>query len=101
MVCTYQPGLAQVIRQIRAAGIKTPIYGFEDTDGYFWHKAVPGLKDVWFGTYGSIAGDDSNPAINAYFKRFKGAQGSPPPTSHSLTGYSIISAGSAAPSACG
>jgi branched-chain amino acid transport system substrate-binding protein len=92
MVCTYQPGLAQVIRQIRAAGINLPIYGFEDTDGTFWHETVPNISNVFFGTYGNIQGKDPDPKVNDFFKRFAEQEGGPPPTSHAETGYSIVEA---------
>jgi branched-chain amino acid transport system substrate-binding protein len=90
MVCTYQPGLAQVIRQIRAAGIDLPVYGFEDADGTFWHETVPNIKNVFFGTYGNIQGKDPDPKVNDFFVKFASRSGGPPPTSHALTGYSIV-----------
>src|SRR5207244_2938958 len=53
-LCSYQPGAAKALRQIRAAGINTPMVGGEDWDGTYWQKAVPNLSNVNFVTYGSI-----------------------------------------------
>jgi branched-chain amino acid transport system substrate-binding protein len=92
MLCTYQPGLGQALRQVRSAGIEQPVFSGDDGDGYFWHKTVPGLKNFYFTTYGSIAGDDDNPKVNEFFEQFKERSGSPAPTSHSLTGYGIVEA---------
>jgi branched-chain amino acid transport system substrate-binding protein len=92
MLCTYQPGLGQALRQVRSAGIEIPVFAGDDGDGYFWHESVPGLKDFYFTTYGSIAGDDPNPDVNAFFEKYKQRSGAAAPTSHSLTGYGIIEA---------
>jgi branched-chain amino acid transport system substrate-binding protein len=53
---------------------------------------VPNIKDVFYTSYGSIAGDNPDPDVNQFFERFEEATGEPSPTSHSLTGYGIIEA---------
>lgn len=88
---TYQPGLAQVLRQIRAAGINQPVFGSCDFDGTFWHETVPNVKDVFFEAYGNIQ-EDPNPKVNQFFKTFASVSGGPPPTAAALTGYSIVQA---------
>jgi branched-chain amino acid transport system substrate-binding protein len=95
MLCTYQPGLAKALRQIRGAGIKVPVFSGDDGDGTFWHKTVPGIKNFFYTTYGSIFGDDSK-VVNQFFKRYRSVSGAAAPTSHSLTGYGIIQAWSRA-----
>lgn len=92
MLCTYQPGLAQAIRQIRAAGIDTPIMVGDDGDGFFWHETVPNIRNVFYTSYGSIAGDNPDPKVNQFFEKFEQETGEASPTSHSLTGYGIIEA---------
>ena len=58
MVCSYVPGAAAAIRQIRAAGIKAPIIGGDSMDGDFWVKGIPNLSDHYAVTFGSKYGDD-------------------------------------------
>jgi branched-chain amino acid transport system substrate-binding protein len=90
-LCSYQPGGAKALRQIRAAGIDVPMVSGEDWDGTFWQKAVPNVSNVYFVTYGSIFGDDPDPKVNAIFAQLK-KQRHPAPTSHALTGYDVIRA---------
>jgi branched-chain amino acid transport system substrate-binding protein len=92
MLCTYQPGLAQAVRQIRAAGIDLPVMVGDDGDGYFWHETVPNISNVFFTSYASIAGDNPDAAVNEFFEAFDARAGSPAPTSHALTGYGVVQA---------
>jgi len=41
VITSHTPGFASVIRQIRAAGIKTPIMTGDSLDGDYWISAVP------------------------------------------------------------
>lgn len=88
-LCSYQPGGAKALRQIRAAGINVPMVSSEDWDGSYWQKAVPNVSNVYFVTYGSIFGDDPDPKVNRIFSLLK-KQGHPAPTAHALTGYAVI-----------
>ena len=45
---------------------------------------------MFFGTYGNIQGEDPDPKVNDFFVKFASRSGGPPPTSHALTGYSIV-----------
>jgi branched-chain amino acid transport system substrate-binding protein len=92
MLCTYQPGLAQAVRQIRAAGIDLPVMVGDDGDGTFWHETVPNIRNVFYTSYASIAGDNPEPAVNQFFERYEEFAGEPAPTSHSVTGYGIVEA---------
>jgi branched-chain amino acid transport system substrate-binding protein len=80
------------IRQIRAAGIDNPMITGESMDGDYWLEAVPGLSNFWNLTYGSIFGDDPDPAVNDFVARFTAMHGARPVTGHALTGYSVIEA---------
>jgi branched-chain amino acid transport system substrate-binding protein len=42
MICTYEPGGAAAIRQIRAAGITVPLLSGSSMDGNYWLAAAPG-----------------------------------------------------------
>jgi branched-chain amino acid transport system substrate-binding protein len=89
VLCSYPPGGATAIRQIRNAGIKTPIMTFEPFDGTFWTKAVPKVSDVYHLAEGSLYGDDPRPAVNRFFAAYKKRFG-PAPQSYSLFGYQMV-----------
>lgn len=89
---SYNPTMSAAIKQIRSAGVDLPILGDEDLDGDYWREAVPNLTNVFYTTYGSIYGDDSNPAINEIVERYEETTGSPPDTSLFLTGYATVEA---------
>ena len=65
--CT--PGGASATRQIRAAGINTPIIAGACMSGDTWLKAVPGLKDFYFIDYTSSWMDSPNKAANQLVRR--------------------------------
>lgn len=80
------------VRQIRAAGIETPLVASESMDGAYWLEAVPDLSDFYVAVYGSVFGNDPDDAVNGFVARFTEKFGAPPVTGHSLTGYSVIEA---------
>jgi branched-chain amino acid transport system substrate-binding protein len=91
-LASYMPGEASAIKQIRAAGITTPILADEDIDGDYWKGGVPGLNDVFFATYASIYGDDPDQKVNELVDRYKAKTGKLPDTSAFLTGYAMVQA---------
>lgn len=91
-VSSYQPGFAKAIKQIRAAGIETPIIGGSDLDGEYWKGAVPGLSNVYFTAMASIYGDDPDAKVNKLIARYKASEGSPPDVSAFLAGYAVVQA---------
>jgi branched-chain amino acid transport system substrate-binding protein len=91
-LCSYLPGGASAVRQIRAAGINTPILATTGMDGTLWEKAVPGLSDFYFTSLVSELGDDPNPKVNELTQRYIQEDGSRPVTSLGYTGYSVIEA---------
>lgn len=91
-ISSIQPGVAKAIRQIRAAGISTPIVGTDDLDGTDWLPAVPNLSNVYFPAYISFLGDDSNPKVNAYVKRYKKRFGAATLKAYGVTGYDVVQA---------
>jgi branched-chain amino acid transport system substrate-binding protein len=53
IMCSYPPGGASAIKQIRAAGVQLPIYGPTAFDGLFWVKGIPNTEDIYFTSNGS------------------------------------------------
>jgi branched-chain amino acid transport system substrate-binding protein len=93
MVCSYDGGAVSAIRQIRAAGIDTPLGGGDSMDGDYWAKGIPHLNEHYTGTYGSAFGDDSRSSYNDFMDRIAKANGGERlPTSFGITGYSVIEA---------
>lgn len=91
-ICTYPPGGPQAVRQIRAAGIETPIGSCNSMDGDYWLEAVPNLSNFYYDAFGSIYGDDPRPEVNKFFKRYAAETGTPPPNAYPLMGYTAVEA---------
>jgi len=53
VMCSYPPGGAAAIKQIRAAGVQLPIYGPTAFDGLYWLKGIPDTEDIYFTSNGS------------------------------------------------
>lgn len=53
VMCSYPPGGAAAIKQIRAAGVELPIYGPTTFDGLYWVKGIPNTEDIYFTSNGS------------------------------------------------
>ena len=90
MLCSYVPGGASALRQIRAAGIDTPIFGGSAMDGSYWLEAVPGLKDFYLPVAASVHGDDPRAEIQALNERYKAAYGSLPATTYGYPIYAFL-----------
>jgi branched-chain amino acid transport system substrate-binding protein len=86
VVCSYPPGGASAIRQIRSAGIDLPIIGAAAFDGSYWLEAVPDLSNFYHPTMVASAGDDPNVAVNEFLAAAKPAGG----PVYALVGYEII-----------
>jgi branched-chain amino acid transport system substrate-binding protein len=54
VMCSYPPGGAAAIKQIRAAGIDVPILGPSSFDGTFWLKGISDTDDIFATSNGSI-----------------------------------------------
>ena len=53
VMCSYPPGGAAAIKQIRAAGVDLPIYGPTAFDGLYWLKGISNTEDIYFTSNGS------------------------------------------------
>lgn len=90
--CSYAPGGPSAIRQMRAAGIDSAILTGESLDGDYWIGTVPDLSNFYVVNYGSKYGDDPDPAVNEFFKRFEAKYGKKADVSYGLRGYSAVQA---------
>ena len=72
MLCSYPPGGAAAIKQIRAAGIDIPITVSTTFDGTYWMKGLPDTSKI-YGTLNSSAYDPADPASAALFKKLEKA----------------------------
>jgi branched-chain amino acid transport system substrate-binding protein len=86
VVCSYPPGGASALRQIRTGGIELPIIGAAAFDGTFWLEAIPDLSDFYYPAMVSSAGDDPSAAVNDLLQVIKPAGGA----IYGLFGYEII-----------
>ena len=87
MLCTFNPGGASVIRQIRAAGLNMALLGGASMDGTYWINAVPNLSNFYIDAHASIWGDDPNPEINAFPAKFNAKFGRPPTNAFAIPAY--------------
>jgi branched-chain amino acid transport system substrate-binding protein len=86
VVCSYPPGGASAVRQIRTGGVTLPILGGAGFDGTFWLKSTPNLSDFYYDAMVSSALDDPNPKVNQFVKSVKAPGG----TIYALFGYEIV-----------
>lgn len=87
---TYVPGGATAIRQIRAAGIDSPIVASEAMEGSYWLDTVPGLENFYFGAYASQNGDDSKAEVNKVSKMYEAKYGERPKLSLDFMGWTMM-----------
>ena len=90
MLCTMMPGGVSAVKQIRAAGIKAPILNGSGMDGSYWLSAVPDLSGFIVPVQGSIYGDDPNPKVNEFNKKYKEVTGGDPSSQYVYPGYVLI-----------
>jgi len=72
IMCSYPPGGASAIKQIRAAGIDVPILGPAAFDGTFWLKGISNTNDIYATSNGS-AYDPPNRATAKLFSSLERA----------------------------
>jgi branched-chain amino acid transport system substrate-binding protein len=78
LLCSYPPGGATAVQQLRAAGIDQPIIGEMAFDGTYWFKkTMRNLSNFYYVTPTSTYGDDPDPAVNAFWKSYKAKYGTP------------------------
>lgn len=89
MLCTYNPGGATAVRNIRAAGVNLPILSGESMSGTSWLDAVPHLSDFHADVYACLYGDDPDKKVNDFRDVYKKAYGEEPAIAATsvITGY--------------
>src|SRR5712672_3948934 len=90
MLCSMMPGVVSAIKQIRAAGIKSMILNGSGVDGRYWLKAVPDLSNFFVPVQSSLYGDDPNPKVTEFNKRYKDVTGGDPSSQYVYPGYVLI-----------
>ncbi len=90
MLCSFIPGAASAVRQIRAAGIEAPILNGSAVDGSYWLDTVPNLSNFFVPVMASIYGDDHRPEVNAFIDDYVEFAGAPPASTYAFPGYVLI-----------
>jgi branched-chain amino acid transport system substrate-binding protein len=89
-LCSFMPGGASALRQLRAAGIDQPVFMPTGSDGTYWFASVPGISDVYLPAAVLAGGGDPNPEVNTLIDRYSAKFGEAPATSYVLSGYALI-----------
>lgn len=89
MLCTFEPGGAAAVRQIRAAGIDLPILNGSSMDGSYWLNAVPGLKNFYIAVQAAVQGDP-RPDVTALAEAFKAKYGRLPASQYAFPAYAFM-----------
>lgn len=92
VLCSYLPGGATALRQLRAAGINTPVVTGDGMDGTSLFKAVPNLSNFYQSVAASVYGDDPEPKVQDLVDKYTQQTGHQPEGSYLVFGYSIIQA---------
>ncbi|UWQ05283.1 ABC transporter substrate-binding protein [Aliiroseovarius crassostreae] len=90
MLCSYIPGAAAAVRQLRAAGINSLILNGSAVDGSYWLDAVPDLSGFVLPVQGSIYGDDPRAAVESFNQAYEAATGARPASQYAYPGYILI-----------
>lgn len=90
MLCSYIPGAASAVRQIRAAGINSLILNGSAVDGSYWLDAAPDLSGFVVPVQGSIYGDDPRAEVEAFNAAYEKATGSRPASQYAYPGYVLV-----------
>ena len=90
MFCSYLPGGASAIRQIRAAGINLPILASTTFDGTYWLDGVPDLTNFYVASQASVYGDEPRPEVAALIERYKAKFKDGPVTQYAFPIYAFL-----------
>jgi branched-chain amino acid transport system substrate-binding protein len=92
-LCSYPPGGAVAVQQIRQQGVNSPIIGNDAFDGDYWYKqTIPTLSNFYYNESSSIFGNDPDPKVNAFWKKYAKLSGSAPQVSFGAFGYTAVQA---------
>ena len=88
--CSYIPGGASAIKQLRAAGINSAIGGGSSMTGTYWQESVPGLSNHFVPEQASMYGDDPRPAIAEFNKKYEARFGKKVESQYTYPGYLVV-----------
>ncbi|MEN4966774.1 ABC transporter substrate-binding protein [Brucella intermedia] len=100
-LCSWIPGGASAVLQLRSAGLTMPIIATSSFDGTYWTDAVPNLDNLYVPVQASVHGNDPRPEVNAYIDRFKEKFGEAPATMYGVPIYPFMELWGAAVSKVG
>jgi branched-chain amino acid transport system substrate-binding protein len=89
VLCSYLPGAARVLRQIRAAGIDLPVLAGSALDGGYWLKMVPDPVNLYVAAQASVA-DDPRPEVQALTFLYRQKYGRPPASQYAYPAYAFL-----------
>lgn len=90
-ICSYPPGGASLIRQLRAAGVQSTIMGDMVFDGDYWLDTVPGLSNFYFPAVLSLFGNEPDEAKQNMLDNYT-AKYDKPALGDFMYGYSVVEA---------
>ncbi|QOF75494.1 ABC transporter substrate-binding protein (plasmid) [Aminobacter sp. SR38] len=90
MLCSFIPGAASAVRQLRAAGIDSLIVNGSAVDGSYWLGSVPNLSNFVVPVLASIYGDDPRQDVRNFNEKYKADAGSYPSSTYAYPGYLLI-----------
>jgi branched-chain amino acid transport system substrate-binding protein len=90
-ISSYMPGVGTIVRQVRAAGIETPIMGGDAYDTTeFFELLGPDLgNNIYFATHGFL-GPEAGEGMASFIKAYEEEYGEPPETSFILPGWDTV-----------
>jgi branched-chain amino acid transport system substrate-binding protein len=74
-VCSYPPGGASAIKQIRESGIKLPLVGGDTFDGTYWTKGITKLSNFYAPVAANVHTADPRPSITKFVKEYRALVG--------------------------
>lgn len=89
-LCSYLPGAATAVNQIRSAGVDFPLVGGIAYDIEAFLESVPDLNDFYNLSVGSLSGDDGDEDRARLGDEFREQFGVPDTAYGVIYGYSII-----------
>ncbi|WP_113701296.1 ABC transporter substrate-binding protein [Nonomuraea lactucae] len=91
--CSYAPGGAVALGQLRSAGIDSLILTNSGMDGTYWfEKSMPELSGVALPVSASVWGDDPAEEVRRFVERYKEKTGSQPQNMYPVLAYAAVQA---------
>ena len=90
-LCSFPPGGAVAVKQLRDAGINSAVIGNGAFDGNYWFvDSMPNLSDFYFVTSVSIWGDDPSEKVNQFVDAYTKKTGKQPQNIFAYFGYAAV-----------